>query len=155
MPSHLANQIVLILLDCQGGQQAPAGAPSVYQRKKLMPKRNSTITTLLLGAAAGAMLICAPLASADDPPPCNPDDQQCQDQQNPGADIANQVIDNVQQGMDQAKQANEALNPTSNTDGLGIMVNLNGVPYCMPLNKPLPPGAVVTSPTGNGVSSWC
>ncbi len=120
-----------------------------------MPKRSTTISTLLLAATAAATLSFAPIASADDPPPCNPDDKQCQDQQNPGAVIANQVIDNVQQGVDQAKQANEALNPQSSTGGPGLMVNLNGVPYCMPLNKPLPPGAVVTSPTGNGVSSWC
>ena len=119
-------------------------------------RKHSTILASALAAGAAALLISTPIASADDPPPCAADDQQCLDQQEQqGAGIANQVIDNVQQGVDQAKQANEALNPQNSTEGLGIMVNLNGVPYCMPLNKPLPPGAVVTSPTGNGVSSWC
>jgi hypothetical protein len=118
-------------------------------------RKHSICLASVLAAGTAALLISAPIASADDPPPCAPDDHQCLDQQQQqGAGIANQVIDNVQQGVDQAKQANEALNPSS-ADGLGIMVNLNGVPYCMPLNKPLPPGAVVTSPTGNGVSSWC
>lgn len=118
--------------------------------------KHSTSVASALAAGTAALLILAPIASADDPPPCAPDDQQCQDQQEQqqGAGIANQVVDNVQQGMDQAKQANDALNPKSN-GGPGILVNLNGVPYCMPLDKPLPPGAVVTSPTGNGVSSWC
>ncbi len=119
-------------------------------------RKHLTILASALAAGTAALLMSAPIASAEDPPPCAPDDQQCVDQQQQqGAGIANQVIDNVQQGVDQAKQANEALNPQNSTDGLGIMVNLNGVPYCMPLNKPLPPGAVVTSPTGNGVSSWC
>ena len=104
-----------------------------------------------VAAGAAALLILAPIASADDPPPCAPDDQQCQDQQKQqqGASIANQVIDNVQQGVDQAKQANEALNPKS-SGGPGIMVLKDGVPWCMPLGQPLPVGAVFTSPTGNG-----
>ena len=109
-----------------------------------------------VAAGAAALLILAPIASADDPPACAPDDQQCQDQQKQqqGASNANQVIDNVQQGVDQAKQANEALNPKS-SGGPGIMVLKDGVPWCMPLGQPLPVGAVFTSPTGNGVTSYC
>ena len=72
--------------------------------------KHATSLPSALAAATTALLIWAPIATADDPPPCNPDDKQCQEQQNPGADIANEVIDNVQQGVDQAKQANEALN---------------------------------------------
>lgn len=75
-------------------------------------RKHLTIRASALAAGTAALLMSAPIASAEDPPPCAPDDQQCVDQQQQqGAGIANQVIDNVQQGVDQAKQANEALNP--------------------------------------------
>jgi hypothetical protein len=118
-----------------------------------MRKHSTSLAALTAGAAVA--LISAPIASADDPPPpCAPDDQQCQEQQNPGAGVANQVIDNVQQGMDQAKQANEALNPSSDSKGPGVMVLLNGVPYCLQFGKPVPPGDV-RAPDPSGMTSYC
>jgi hypothetical protein len=58
-----------------------------------------------LAAGVVALFIWAPIAGADDSPSCAPDAQHCQEQQkNPGEGVANQVIDNVQQGMYQAKQ---------------------------------------------------
>ena len=81
-------------------------------------RKHSICLASVLAAGTAALLISAPIASADDPPPCAPDDQQCVDQQQQqGAGIANQVIDNVQQGVDQAKQANEALNPKTALTG--------------------------------------
>jgi hypothetical protein len=115
----------------------------------------STSVASALAASAAALLTLAPMASAEPPPACAPDDQQCQDQQKQqqGAAIANQAIDRVQQGVD---QANQTLNPQDRGSGPGIMVNLNGVPWCMPLiGARIPPGAVVTSPTGDGTSQWC
>jgi hypothetical protein len=101
---------------------------------------------------AAVTLIAAPAAGAENPPPCAPNDQQClEQQQRQGAGIANEVIDNVQNGLD---QANDALTP-ERSGGPGVMVLKDGVPWCMPLNQPIPPGAVITSPTGNGVSSFC
>jgi hypothetical protein len=111
------------------------------------------LTSLASAFAAGsaALLISAPIASAEDPPPCNPDDQQCQEQQNPGPAIADQVIDNVQQGVDQAQQA---LPQPQERTGTGIMVLLNGVPHCMELGKPVPPG-VVRPIHPSGLTSYC
>ena len=54
-----------------------------------------------------ALLLCAPIAGADDPPACDQssdqNDQQCQDQQK-GAGIANQAVDDAKKAADQAKQ---------------------------------------------------
>jgi hypothetical protein len=104
-------------------------------------------------AAGAAALVCsAPPAMAQNPP-CAPNDQQCleQQQRQQGAGVADQVIDNVQNGLN---QANQSLNP-ERSGGPGIMVLKDGVPWCMPLSQPIPPGAVITSPTGNGVTSYC
>lgn len=123
-----------------------------------MPTFSSRRFASAMIAGAAALLVCAPIAGAEDPPPqCAPDDVQCQQQQqqNQGAGIADQVIDQVQDGVDQVQDVNDALNPADRDGGPGIMVSMNGVPYCMPLNKPLPPGAVVTSLTGDGTSAWC
>lgn len=94
---------------------------------------NLTASAFAVGTAA--LLISAPIASADDPPSCAPDDQQCQEQQKQqqGQDIAGQVIDNVEQGIDQVKDANQGNKPP-NRDGpyTGLYVLLNGVPTCIP-----------------------
>jgi hypothetical protein len=113
----------------------------------------STRLATAVTAGAAAMLFLAPMAGAENPPPCAPNDQQCldQQQQQQGAGIANEVVDNVQDGLD---QVNDALAP-ERSGGPGIMVLKDGVPWCMPLNQPIPPGAVITSLTGNGVSSYC
>jgi hypothetical protein len=119
--------------------------------------KHSTSLVSASAAAATAFLLASPIASADDPaPPCAPDDLQCQEQQKQqqGAGVANQVIDNVQQGMDQAKQANEALNPSTDSKGPGILVLLNGVPYCLQFGKPVPPGDV-RAPDPSGMTSYC
>ena len=54
-------------------------------------------------AAAALLLAWTPIAGADDPPPCDQNDQQCQDQQK-GAGIANQAVDDAKKAADQAKQ---------------------------------------------------
>lgn len=113
-------------------------------------RTHTTFAASLLAAAA--FLLAAPIAHADPPPPCAPDDLQCQEQQkNPGAGIANEVIDNVQQGVD---QTNEALNPKGG-GGPGIMVLKNGVPWCMAFGQPIPPGAVIDKIHPSGMTSYC
>ena len=109
----------------------------------------STRLATVIAAGAGALVFSAPIAVSQ-PQPCAPDDQQCQQQQQlqQGAGIANDVIDNVQNGLGQ-------LPKPERSSGLGIMVLRDGAPWCMPLNQPIPPGAVLTSPTGNGVTSYC
>ncbi|MCV7172373.1 hypothetical protein H7I41_20870 [Mycobacterium manitobense] len=115
-------------------------------------RKPSTVVASALAAGVAAFLLAAPIANADPPPPCPPDDQQCQEQQkNPGAGIANEVIDNVQQGVD---QANEALNPKPSA-GPGIMVLKNGVPWCMAFGQPIPPGAVIDKIHPSGMTSYC
>ena len=111
----------------------------------------STGLATAVAAGAGALLFLAPIASAQNPPPpCAPDDQHCQQQQQ-GAGVANQVIDNVQNGLDQISDGSAP----QGSGGPGIMVLKDGVPWCMPLNQPIPPGAVITSLTGDGTSSYC
>lgn len=112
------------------------------------------VSTVAAGAAALALSV--PTAGAD-PATCAPEDQQCQDQQNPAAGIADQVIDGAQQGMDAARQASDVLDslPQKRPGETGILVNANGVPWCMPLGQPIPLGVVITSPTGNGQSAYC
>jgi hypothetical protein len=73
-----------------------------------MIKHSIGLKASALAVGAAALLVWAPIASADDPPPCDQNsdqnDQQCQDQQK-GAGIANQAIDDAKQAADQAKQA--------------------------------------------------
>lgn len=111
-------------------------------------RNTSNRVVMAIAAGAGALLLCAPTAAAQNPPPCAPDDQQCQQQQSPGAGIVNDIVDGV------LDPANRLPSPDSG-GGPGIMVLKDGVPWCMPLNQPIPPGVVLTSPTGNGVSSYC
>ncbi|MEZ0341189.1 hypothetical protein ACAG25_14505 [Mycobacterium sp. pV006] len=110
-----------------------------------------TVTGVVSGIAA--LVIFSPPATAQNPPPCAPGDQQCleQQQREQGAAIARDVVDNVQDGL---QRATDALVPERN-NGPGIMVLKDGVPWCMPLGQPIPPGAVITSPTGNGVTTYC
>lgn len=103
---------------------------------------------------AGPVVFLAPIAGAQNPPPpCAPGDQQCveQQQRDQAADIADQIIDNVQDGLN---PANEPATPESG-GGPGIMVLKDGVPWCMPLYQPIPPGVVLTSPTGSGQTTYC
>ena len=60
----------------------------------------------------------------------------------PGAGIANQVIDNVQQGMDQAQQVQNAIDPNTGQPypGRPMRLFLNGVETCWPLGVPTPRG---------------
>jgi gas vesicle protein len=71
-------------------------------------KHSISLKASALAVGAAALLLWAPIASADDPPPCDQNSdqngQQCQDQQK-GAGIANQAIDDAKQAADQAKQA--------------------------------------------------
>jgi hypothetical protein len=94
-----------------------------------------------LAAGVVALFLGAPIASADDPPACAPDDQQCQEQQTQqqGAGIANQVIDNVQQGMDQAKQVQNAIDPSTGKPypGRPFHLLLNGAEVCWPVGVPI------------------
>ncbi len=96
--------------------------------------------TAIAAAGVGALFILAPIASADDPPACAPDDQQCQEQQkNQGAGIANQVIDNVQQGVDQAEQVQNAIDPNTGKPYAGrpFHLLLNGAEVCWPVGVPI------------------
>jgi hypothetical protein len=93
-------------------------------------------------AAGGfaALFICAPTAGADDPPACAPEDQQCQEQQkNQGAGIADEVIDNVEQGVDQAKEVQNAIDPNTGKPypGRPFHLLLNGVEVCWPVGVPI------------------
>jgi hypothetical protein len=100
-----------------------------------MRKYVTTLKAASFALAAAAALIWAPIAGADDPPACAPDDQQCQDQQKQkqGQEIAGQVVDDVQQGLDQAQQANQR--PPA-PDGLDVAdadcTMVDGVPTIIP-----------------------
>jgi len=116
------------------------------------------VGTSCLGALAvsGAVVLLAPIAGADDPP-CDQqaaDQQQCQ--QNPGADIANQIVD---QTVDGAKQAGQLVKPfidpqtgKVNPGPVGLRALINGVDTCLPVGVPAPIGADVQivpgDPTG-------
>jgi hypothetical protein len=114
--------------------------------------KHSTGLASALATATAALLIAAPIASADDPPPCAPDDQQCQEQQkNPGAGIADQVVDNVQQGLDAAKKVYS----DGNTSGPGWQTLLDGIPYCMHMGAQVKPGVVVQNVDPSGVAHPC
>jgi len=97
-----------------------------------MRKHLTTLKAASFALGAVMALICAPIAGADDPPPCAPDDQQCQDEQKQqqGQEIAGQVIDNVQQGLDQANQRQPATGGVDVADSRCIMVD--GAPMIIP-----------------------
>ena len=74
-----------------------------------MMKHSPGLKASALAVGAAVLLLWTPIAGADDPPACDQNeqnaqtnDQQCQDQK--GAGIANQAIDDAKQGIDQAKQ---------------------------------------------------
>jgi hypothetical protein len=104
-----------------------------------------------LAAVAAALLAWAPIANADDPPPCAPDDQQCLDQQNPGAGIANQVIDDVQQAADLTDKVYD----DGDTAGAGWQTLLDGIPYCMHMGAHIRPGVVVANADPTGIAHPC
>ena len=72
-----------------------------------MTKHSTEHKASALAAIATAVLFWAPIASADNPPDCDqlPPDQVQQCQQQKGAGIANEAIDDAKDGADKAKQA--------------------------------------------------
>jgi hypothetical protein len=98
------------------------------------------VTAAAFAIGAAALLIAAPIANAEDPVACDPAvDQRCEDQ-NQGQQVAGEVNDQVQQGVDHAKDATENLQSRKpNPDGpyTGLYVLLNGVPTCMPFGVPV------------------
>jgi hypothetical protein len=114
-----------------------------------MVKLTCVAPAFAVGAAA--LLISAPIVSADPPPACNPDDQQCQNQQNPAEGVPRQVIDNVKQGYDLSKKVYD----DGNTAGPGWMTLLDGEPYCMHMGAHIRPGVVVTNIDPTGVGHPC
>jgi hypothetical protein len=116
--------------------------------------KHCSALTLLAGIGACSVLLFAPIAGAEDPP-CEqrPPDQQQECQQNPGAGIANQVIDEVQQGMDQVQQGMDRTGPVKpfidpatgkvNPGPVGQRALINGVDTCLPTGVPAPLGADV------------
>lgn len=119
--------------------------------------KHCSALTILAGVGACSVLLFAPIAGAEDPP-CEqrPPDQQQECQQNPGAGIANQVIDNVQQGMDQAQQVKPFIDPKTgkpNPGQTGLRVLINGVDTCLPVGVPAPLGADVRIVPGDMTGS--
>lgn len=114
-----------------------------------MSKHTSSIVKVSIGLVACAFLGCAPTGAADPPLMCDDQapeqQQQCQDQPDAGAGIAQQVIDNANQGLNQANQglnqanqANQGLNgPTDGKHGEGLHLLLDGVPTCVPVGQPI------------------
>jgi hypothetical protein len=110
--------------------------------------------TILAGAGACSVMLFAPIAGAEDPP-CEqrPPDQQQECQQNPGAGIANQVIDEVtDQVTDQVTDGvkngpvTPFINPQTgkvNPGPVGQRALINGVDTCLPTGVPAPLGADV------------
>jgi len=120
--------------------------------------KHCSALTILAGVGACSVMLFAPIAGAEDPPPCEqrPPEQQQECQQNPGAGIANQVIDEVQQGMDQAQQGTDQvprgrtglvtpfIDPATgkvNPGVVGQRALINGVDTCTPHGVPHPFGA--------------
>jgi hypothetical protein len=147
-----ANAIVVILLDCKGGEQAPATGAFAMSEGLRMPNPTNTVTALVFGVAAGAMLVLAPIASAEDPPPCNPDGQ-CQQ---PPVDPT-QFVDPALGAMQQLPAGGNPMGGlvggipgayTPSGVGTGGEALINGVPtYIPPQGLTLPPGAQVGPPT--------
>jgi hypothetical protein len=109
-----------------------------------MVNRPAGFKALLLTAGAAALLTCAPLAGAEPPPTeCAPTDQQCQDQQNQGAGVADQVIGNVKQGVQQAQQAGQSMvDPKTGKPypfGQFHHIILNGAETCWPVGEGIVP----------------
>jgi hypothetical protein len=118
--------------------------------------RHRAASAVLAGVGACAVVAFAPIAGADDPScePPPPDQQLEQCEQNPGADIANQVIDEVgdgvKQGQDGLKQGQGLVKPfidpqtgKVNPGVVGQRALINGVDTCMPHGVPAPIGADV------------
>jgi hypothetical protein len=106
----------------------------------------TTVKAAMLALGAAGALIWAPIAGAEDPPPCAPDDQQCQDQQKQqqGQEIAGQVIDNVQKGLDQANQRPPAPQGVDVASSKCTMVD--GVPTMIPPTGLTLPGSHQVGP---------
>lgn len=130
--------------------------------------KHSSALTMLAGIGACAIVAFAPLAGAEDPP-CEqqtpgqqqPPDQQQQCQQNPGAGIANQIVDEVtDQVTDQATEqvtdqitdrprtglVTPFIDPATgkvNPGPVGQRALINGVDTCLPTGVPAPLGADV------------
>jgi len=121
--------------------------------------------TILAGIGACSVMLFAPIAGAEDPPPCEqrPPDQQQECQQNPGAGIANQVIDEVtdqvtDQVTDGVKKGpvTPLIDPQTgkvNPGPTGLRVLINGVDTCLPVGVPAPLGADVRIVPGDMTGS--
>jgi hypothetical protein len=114
-----------------------------------MPNRPNSLKASALAFVAAALVGWAPIASADDPQSCDqqPPEQQQQCQQQQAAGIANQVTDNVQQGVQQVQQWQKGMprpnDPSTGKPfaGRGIHLILGGVETCWPAGVPGPIGA--------------
>lgn len=109
--------------------------------------KHCSALTILAGVGACSVVLFAPIAGADDPP-CEqrPPDQQQECQQNPGAGIANQVIDEVVDGVKPGQQVQPSIDPQKdkpNAGQAGLRVLINGVDTCLPVGVPAPLGADV------------
>jgi len=109
--------------------------------------KHCSALTILAGVGACFVVAFAPIAGADDPP-CEqrPPDQQQQCQQNPGADIANQVVDQVIDGVKPGQPVQPFIDPETgqpNSGQAGLRVLVNGVDTCLPVGVPAPLGADV------------
>ncbi len=108
-------------------------------------------TAFLLATGAAALLTSAPLAGAEPPPAdCAPTDQQCQEQQDQGAGVADQVIDNVQQGMQQAGKS--MIDPKTGKPypfGQFHHIILNGAETCWPVGVGISPPDTYTLVPGD------
>ena len=125
--------------------------------------KHCSALTILAGVGACSLVWFAPIAGAQDPP-CDqrPPDQQQECQQNPGAGIANQVEDALQQGQDALQQGQDAaqqgqaaaqqgpvkpfIDPATgkvNPGPVGQRALINGVDTCLPTGVPAPLGADV------------
>lgn len=114
----------------------------------------SAASAILAGVGACAVVAFAPSAGAEDPP-CEqrPPDQQQQCEQDQGAGIANQVIDEIgdaaQQGQQQVKPFIDPDTGQPNPGQPGLRVLVNGVDTCLPVGVPAPLGADVRGVPGD------
>lgn len=109
--------------------------------------------SILAGVGGCSVVLFASIASAEEPPPCEqqPQDQQ-QCQQDQGAGIANQVIDQVTDGAKRVQPVKPMIDPETgklNPGPTGVRILINGVDTCLPAGVPAPLGADVRGVPGD------